>query len=99
MEAVGLKVIIDFVPNHIARSYASDIFPDLDFGIKDQKNVFFDPANNFFYLNSSVASGEPPLRLPTVDQRTGRVIDDTSKLVDGLMGFSTKKKFWTRNWK
>ena len=96
MEAVGLKVIIDFVPNHVARSYASDIFPDLDFGVKDQKNMFFDPANNFFYLNSSVASGEPPLRLPTVDQRTGRVIDDTSKLVGRADGFFLPEKVFGR---
>ena len=72
MQAIGLKLIIDFVPNHVARSYASDICPDLDFGVNDQKDVFFDPNNNFFYLNSSVAPGGPPLRLPTVDQHTGR---------------------------
>ena len=96
MKAVGLKVIIDFVPNHVARSYASDIRPDLDFGVKDQKNVFFDPANNFFYLNSSVASGEPPLRLPTVDQRTGRVIDDTSRIVGRADGFFLPEKVFGR---
>ena len=48
----GLKVIIDFVPNHVARSYYSDKKPDgiEDFGEKDDKNVFFDPNNNFYYL-------------------------------------------------
>src|SRR4029453_795260 len=51
-----LKVIIDFVPNHVARSYASDVRPDLDFGKKgqggagDDRSQFFLRDNNFFYL-------------------------------------------------
>jgi len=33
-EQLGLKVIIDFVPNHVARSYGSDVRPELSFGEK-----------------------------------------------------------------
>ncbi|MCS6974375.1 MAG: alpha-amylase family protein [Cyclobacteriaceae bacterium] len=48
----GLKVIIDFVPNHVARSYRSDAKPRTvrDFGEDDNRNLAFAPANNFYYL-------------------------------------------------
>jgi glycosidase len=55
-----LKVIIDFVPNHVARSYHSDVWPKLSFGEGDQKGSFFHRDNNFFYLE-----GTGPLELPT----------------------------------
>jgi glycosidase len=48
----GLKVIIDFVPNHLARCYHSDAKPETvrDFGADDQKIHGFDPSNNFYYI-------------------------------------------------
>ena len=48
----GLKVIIDFVPNHVARSYKSDKNPGRqpDFGVNDKTDQLFHPANNFLYL-------------------------------------------------
>jgi glycosidase len=51
----GLKVVIDFVPNHVARSYGSDAKPEgvIDFGVDDDLNKSFDPNNNFYYLNNS----------------------------------------------
>ncbi|WP_353415576.1 alpha-amylase family glycosyl hydrolase [Haloferula helveola] len=61
----GLKVLIDFVPNHVARSYASDVRPDLSFGEGDDPAVFFSKENNFYYVQPGMAEGEPPLRLPT----------------------------------
>ncbi|MDQ6622563.1 MAG: alpha-amylase family glycosyl hydrolase [Verrucomicrobiota bacterium] len=57
-----MKALLDFVPNHVARSYHSDVRPDLDFGNDDDKSKFFDPQNNFFYLKPG--HGGPPLRLP-----------------------------------
>ena len=60
-----LKVIIDFVPNHVARSYASDVMPHLSFGQGDKRDVFFDRDNHFYYLGSNDAGGGPPLKLPT----------------------------------
>ncbi|MDP8223817.1 MAG: alpha-amylase family glycosyl hydrolase [Candidatus Lernaella stagnicola] len=45
-----MKVIIDFVPNHVARTYDSDVRPDLNFGDGDDTSLFFHPQNNFFYL-------------------------------------------------
>lgn len=48
----GLKAIIDFVPNHVARHYHSDAKPTgvKDLGEGDDKTVAFRPANNFYYL-------------------------------------------------
>ncbi len=48
----GLKVIIDFVPNHVARGYRSLAKPKgvKDLGETDKTNVAFDPNNNFYYL-------------------------------------------------
>ncbi len=63
--AHGLKVIIDFVPNHVARSYQSDVRPDLSFGEGDKTGVFFDRDNHFFYLQPDHPGGGPPLKLPT----------------------------------
>jgi len=45
-----MKAIIDFVPNHVARTYDSDVRPDLNFGASDDASVFFSPQNHFFYL-------------------------------------------------
>ena len=48
----GLKTIIDFVPNHLARTYCSDMAPNgvEDFGSRDRRDKAFSPANNFYYL-------------------------------------------------
>lgn len=48
----GLKAIIDFVPNHVARNYQSDVKPKgvVDLGEEDIKTVDFAPSNNFYYL-------------------------------------------------
>ncbi len=50
--ANGLKVIMDFVPNHVARTYASDVKPlDVrDFGQDDDRSKAFDPKNDFYYI-------------------------------------------------
>ena len=48
----GMKVLIDFVPNHVARQYQSDVKPGHveDFGEKDAKTTAFSPNNNFYYI-------------------------------------------------
>ena len=47
----GLKVIIDFVPNHVARQYHSIFKPSStdDLGEGDNPAYGFDPQNNFYY--------------------------------------------------
>lgn len=47
----GMKVIIDFVPNHVARQYHSICKPKgvRDLGEDDNPQHGFDPQNNFYY--------------------------------------------------
>lgn len=48
----GMTVLIDFVPNHTARQYHSDVAPAgiHDFGADDNKTFFFSPQNNYYYI-------------------------------------------------
>lgn len=48
---VGLKVIMDFVPNHVAREYHSVAKPSdvEDLGANDDSNSHFSLNNNFYY--------------------------------------------------
>ncbi|PDP76713.1 alpha-amylase family glycosyl hydrolase [Porphyromonas gingivalis] len=48
----GMGVIMDFVPNHVAREYRSDVKPSgtKDLGEEDDPLVAFSPNNNFYYL-------------------------------------------------
>ncbi|RAV57383.1 alpha-amylase [Mucilaginibacter rubeus] len=48
----GLKVLMDLVPNHVARTYGSDIKPAgvRDFGEDDDKSKAFSPTNDFYYM-------------------------------------------------
>ena len=48
----GMKVIIDFVPNHVARQYFSDAREPFveDLGQTDNVSKAFDVNNNFYYL-------------------------------------------------
>lgn len=66
--ARGFRVLIDFVPNHVARSYASDVKPDLSFGTRDDPGVFFAPNNNFYYLQPWHPGGGAPLVLPAAGE-------------------------------
>lgn len=61
----GLKSIIDFVPNHLARDYCSLAKPKEtnDFGEEDDRSVAFSPNNNFYYLPNE------PLRLNFIDKK------------------------------
>ena len=71
----GLKMVIDFVPNHVARHYHSDAAPKgvEDLGEKDDTTKGFDPQNNFYYLPGqqlrtdfarSATQTEPYVELP-----------------------------------
>jgi glycosidase len=64
--AHGLKVLMDFIPNHVARSYKSDAHPAgvADLGAEDDKTQAFAPNNNFYYLPGQhfvVPAGYNPL--------------------------------------
>ena len=49
--AAGLKMVIDFVPNHVARQYHSVSKPQgvVDLGADDDPQQGFNPQNNFYY--------------------------------------------------
>ena len=55
----GLKVIMDFVPNHVARQYASDAKPEgvIDLGEEDNKDWAFSAQNNFYYIPGTKLEG------------------------------------------
>ena len=62
----GLKVLMDFIPNHVARTYRSDAKPPgvVDLGAVDDKTKAFAPNNNFYYLPGKsfvVPAGYNPL--------------------------------------
>ena len=48
----GLKFVIDFVPNHVARQYKSDSAPEgvKNLGEDDNKDFAFSNQNNFYYI-------------------------------------------------
>jgi len=50
-----LKVIIDIVPNHVARHYksTSQAVGETDFGANDDKSVEYSRNNNFYYIPNS----------------------------------------------
>ncbi|MFA6482545.1 MAG: alpha-amylase family protein [Bacteroidales bacterium] len=52
IHSAGLKVMIDFIPNHVARDYHSRQLPKgfANLGETDDQNLAFSPSNNFYYL-------------------------------------------------
>lgn len=52
----GLKVIIDIVPNHVARQYHSMSHPEADFGLNDNTSVEYSRDNNFYYIPQTAFS-------------------------------------------
>lgn len=64
----GLKVLIDIVPNHVARNYQGKNNPKnvSDFGANDNKSVEYALNNNFYYIPGQsfevpTAKGNQPL--------------------------------------
>ncbi len=59
----GMKVIIDFVPNHTARVYHSDVAPSgvKDFGADDDITMGFAHRNNYYYIPFQQFSPNFPL--------------------------------------
>lgn len=63
----GMKVIIDFVPNHVARQYHTDAQYNFieELGQNDNTSKAFDPNNNFYYIPGQ------PLTLPFTNDDEG----------------------------
>lgn len=86
IHAAGLKVIIDFVPNHLARSFgAAAGAPSIDFSGHDDPRRFFDPRNHFYYLQPGDEGGSAPLRLPGVSEE-GVAVSPTCQHLGGCDG-------------
>lgn len=80
----GLKVIIDFVPNHVARSYGSDAAPKKikSFGAGDDSSVAFSPSNNFYYIPGQtfvVPKGYDPLPGESHPTKDGFFLESPAK--------------------
>lgn len=76
----AMKVVIDFVPNHVARQYHSIMKPcgTRDLGESDDQGKQFSPANNFYYCpgeafapSFSLADGEGNLYSENPSKATG----------------------------
>ncbi|MDY5857612.1 MAG: alpha-amylase family glycosyl hydrolase [Porphyromonas sp.] len=52
VHTAGLRLMIDFIPNHVARTYHSDVAPEgvLDLGAGDDTSKAFARDNNFYYI-------------------------------------------------
>jgi glycosidase len=84
----GLKVIIDIVPNHIARKYEGKNNPEgiKDFGADDNVNVEYSRDNNFYYIPNErfqIPDGNIPLN------------GEKNPLIDG--SFDENPAKWTGN--
>lgn len=84
----GLKVIIDIVPNHIARKYEGKNNPEgvRDFGADDDTSVEYKRDNNFYYIPKTpfqVPDGDVPLN------------GESNPLIDGK--FDEYPAKWTGN--
>jgi len=73
-----LKIFMDFVPNHVARSHDSVVHPEKNFGKDDQGTEFFS-SDDFYYLKAG--SEGPPLRLATFDPKKKEPLTPTTKVI------------------
>ena len=87
----GMKVIIDIVPNHIARDYQSLGKPESvrDFGVDDDKTVEFSADNDFYYVVGQ------DFKVPKSDDGYSPLGGEKHPLADGLFNESPAK--WTGN--
>ncbi|MBQ0046973.1 MAG: alpha-amylase [Prevotellaceae bacterium] len=74
----GLQMIIDFVPNHVARQYHSDAKPEgvIDLGEDDDTNMAFSTRNNFYYIPGTRFSPNFSLN----DEEMGEYIEEPAKV-------------------
>jgi len=86
----GMKVIIDIVPNHIARKYEGKTNPLAvnDFGAKDDTSVEYKRSNNFYYIPGQ------PFQVPTSDNYKP-LGGEKNPLIDGKFNENPAK--WTGN--
>ncbi|MCQ2110697.1 MAG: alpha-amylase family glycosyl hydrolase [Bacteroidaceae bacterium] len=54
----GMKFIMDFVPNHVAREYQQMTKKSDNLGASDDTSAAFSPKNNFYYLPGQELAGQ-----------------------------------------
>ncbi|WP_166376255.1 alpha-amylase family glycosyl hydrolase [Pseudoalteromonas sp. Z9A4] len=86
----GMKVVIDIVPNHVARNYKSAAKPKgvKDFGEQDDKSKEYDKNNNFYYVP------EQSFQVPASESYSV-LGGNTHPLADGFFDETPAK--WTGN--
>ncbi|WP_054414582.1 alpha-amylase family protein [Hymenobacter sp. DG25A] len=94
--ANDLKVIIDFIPNHVARTYKSDAKPAgvVDLGEKDDKTKAFAVNNNFYYLPGQplvVPAGNNPLGAQKGPKEDGKFAENPAKVTGNDVFSATPK--------
>ncbi|WP_346837673.1 alpha-amylase family glycosyl hydrolase [Microbulbifer sp. SAOS-129_SWC] len=89
--AAGLKVIMDIVPNHVARGYHSVAKPEgvRDFGADDDTSVTYARNNNFYYVPGQ------DFKVPVAEDGYQPLGGEANPLVDGKFAESPAK--WTGN--
>lgn len=89
--AQGLKVIIDIVPNHVARHYQSLHKPEgvEDFGANDDTSVEYKRDNNFYYVVGQ------PFQVPVAQNGYQPLGGEAHPLSDGKFDENPAK--WTGN--
>ena len=87
----GMKVIIDIVPNHVARNYQGLNNPDgvTDFGAEDDKTVEYAKDNNFYYVVNE------PFKVPEPLIGYKPLGGETHPMADGK--FEENPAKWTGN--
>ncbi len=87
----GMKVLIDIVPNHVARQYESLGKPDgvEDFGAHDDTSVEYARDNNFYYIPGQ------DFMVPEPTDGYQALGGDSAPLLDGKFAESPAK--WTGN--
>tara|TARA_R110002050_G_scaffold110363_1_gene222437 strand:- start:11528 stop:13417 length:1890 start_codon:yes stop_codon:yes gene_type:complete len=87
----GLKVIIDIVPNHVARNYKSISKPKgvKDFGEDDDTSVVYNTNNNFYY------NLKEAFQVPDWEQNYKALGGEKHPLIDGEFDENPPK--WTGN--
>lgn len=84
-----MKVLIDIVPNHVARKYESSIFPERDFGRNDVTAVEYRRDNNFYYISGT------SFKVPIPRDGYKPLGGDSHSMVDGQ--FAEYPAKWTGN--
>jgi len=87
----GMKVILDIIPNHVARDYQSNSKPEgrKDFGADDDSSVEYKRDNNFYYI-----VGEP-FKVPIAKDGYLPLGGEDHPLADGEFDETPAK--WTGN--